>query len=222
MKEPAFWEDVIADLPVCVAFRENWRKILEEAREYLAISPDFLISYPAIEVDDLERPGEKTKVYSGNSWKVATAGIKTDDAMTSLGGPFIAKYVKKTVGIELSDIVSSVASVLPTIHKIAKTLEDDGHMFNGVFSVVSPGTVIAPHRGDSNLMRVHLGLVCDPLCKITVGPDKRTWKEGELLAFKDGGAYPHSVTHNGTHDRLILIFDLTLDYLRSVIDHPML
>jgi aspartyl/asparaginyl beta-hydroxylase (cupin superfamily) len=71
-------------------------------------------------------------------------------------------------------------------------------------------------------MRVHLGLVCDPLCEITVGPDKRTWKEGELLAFKDGGAYPHSVTHNGTHDRLILIFDLTLDYLRSVIDHPML
>jgi aspartyl/asparaginyl beta-hydroxylase (cupin superfamily) len=71
-------------------------------------------------------------------------------------------------------------------------------------------------------MRIHLGLVCDPECVITVGDQSRVWREGEIIAFKDGGPYLHSVAHNGTADRWVLVFDLTLDYLRSVANHPAL
>jgi aspartyl/asparaginyl beta-hydroxylase (cupin superfamily) len=64
-------------------------------------------------------------------------------------------------------------------------------------------------------MRIHLGLVCDPECKITVGDETMTWEEGKILAFKDGGPHYHQVKHNGNKDRYILSIDLKLDYLEN-------
>lgn len=223
MKEPAFWEDVIKDLPICVAFRENWEQILKEIESYLSgPGSEFFISYPKIRVDDPNGGDEMTQLYNGDGWKIATAGVKPDPSMRAWGGPFLKEYVKKKVGIELDDAIAIVPQLLPTVHKIVAPLENQGHLFNAFVSVLSPGTKILPHKGDANLMRIHLGLICDPGCEIRVGDETRVWKDGELIAFKDGGMYAHSVVHNGTHDRWILIFDISLDYLRSVIDHPML
>jgi aspartyl/asparaginyl beta-hydroxylase (cupin superfamily) len=66
-------------------------------------------------------------------------------------------------------------------------------------------------------MRIHMGLICDPECKITVDAETKTWTEGKILAFKDGGPYYHSVVHNGTKDRYIFSFDLSLEYLSPYI-----
>jgi hypothetical protein len=223
MKEPAFWEDIIQDLPVCIAFRENWSQILSELKVYLSGNgSEFFITYPKIKVDNPDGGEEMTQLYEGAGWKIATAGVKTDPSLRAWGGPFIEDYVKNKFGINLQEAIASVPSLLPTVHSIAESLESQGHLFNAFVSVLSPDTKILPHRGDANLMRIHLGLICDPDCRITVGDEVKTWAEGELLAFKDGGPYPHSVEHNGTRDRWVLVFDLTLDYLRSVIDHPML
>ena len=41
----------------------------------------------------------------------------------------------------------------------------------------------------------------------------RTWKEGEWLAFKDGGNYLHSVEHKGTKPRIVLSLDLKLNHI---------
>lgn len=223
MREQAFWEDVIKDLPVCVAFRDNYKEILSELQEYLSGPMAFsLFNYPKISVPSPENSEESIELYDGNSWKITAVGVLPNENMTAWGGSFIEEYVQRKLGVDLHEAIPQTRPLLPVISKITAELGEIGALCNAFVSILSPGTVIAPHRGDADLMRIHLGLICDPDCVITVGEDWRVWQEGELIAFKDGGPYPHSVKHNGTHDRWVLVFDLTLDYLRSVIDHPML
>lgn len=223
MKEPAFWEDVIQDLPVCFEFRDNYKQILAELQEYLSGPMAFsLFDYPKISVPDVNNSEESVELYKGNSWKITAVGVLPNEKMTAWGGTFIENYVQDKLGLDLHKAIPETRPLLPTISRITAELGELGVLCNAFISILSPGTVIAPHRGDEDLMRVHLGLICDPGCAIVVGDDYRIWQEGELIAFKDGGPYPHSVEHNGTHDRWVLVFDLTLDYLRSVIDHPML
>jgi aspartyl/asparaginyl beta-hydroxylase (cupin superfamily) len=81
-----------------------------------------------------------------------------------------------------------------------------------------PGSYIKPHHGWSfTYLRIQLGLRCDPGCRITVGNETQAWIEGKLVAFKDGGKYPHSVIHNGKSERIILSIDLRLIYLKKFI-----
>lgn len=223
MKEPEFWEDVIKDLPVCIEFRNNYKQILAELQEYLAGPMAFsLFNYPKISVPDTENSNESVELYSGNSWKITAVGVLPNEKMTAWGGTFIEEYVKKNLGVDLHEAIPETRPLLPVITKITSELGQQGVLCNAFVSILSPGTTIAPHRGDEDLMRIHLGLICDPECAIRVGDEYRVWKEGELIAFKDGGPYPHSVEHKGTVDRWVLVFDLTLDYLRSVVSHPLL
>jgi hypothetical protein len=62
-----------------------------------------------------------------------------------------------------------------------------------------------------------MGLDCDPGCVITVGNEQRVWENGKIIAFKDGGPYPHSVKHNGTKQRIIASFDVDLSYLKTIV-----
>ena len=50
-----------------------------------------------------------------------------------------------------------------------------------------------------------------------MGPVTRTWQTGQFLAFKDGGPHLHSVVHEGQHERIILSYDLSLNYLKQFI-----
>lgn len=225
MKEPEFWEDIISEVPVIVDFKNNWRQVLEELQTYLSTVGEWaLINYPNIRVGDTSNGVENLPRFYSGTWKNTVVGIRPDDTMMAWGGKFIEDYVKKKFDMDIHDIIPSVREFLPTIHRISKDLEEQGHLYNGFVSILSPGTSITPHRGDeqNRLMRIHLGLVCDPECKITVGDVTKTWHEGEIVAFKDGGPYLHSVEHRGTVDRWVFIFDLTLDYLRTVVDHPAL
>lgn len=223
MKEPEFWEDIISDVPVCVDFVNNWKAIYNELKKYLEGEGNYsLFDYPKIRVPDVENADQQTALYSGSSWKITSVGIAPDSSLTAWGGKFIEDYVMNKFGMTMEEAMKTIKPSLPLIQSICSSLESEKKIFNSFVSILSPGTHIAPHRGDSSLMRVHLGLVCDPECYIQVGDKRRVWKPGELIAFKDGGPYPHSVQHNGTRDRWILSFDLTLDYLKTIIDHPML
>lgn len=222
MEEPEFWEDVISEVPVIVEFKKNWQQILKELQEYLSTVGEWtLINYPNIRVGEDEDSESLPRLYTG-TWKNTVVGISPDDKMTAWGGKFVENYVRKKFDLDIHDVVKSVQQFLPTIHRISSELEDLGYLYNGFISILSPGTAITPHKGDPRLMRIHLGLVCDPECVITVGDQSRVWREGEIIAFKDGGPYLHSVTHSGTVDRWVLVFDLTLDYIRSVVSHPTL
>ena len=41
---------------------------------------------------------------------------------------------------------------------------------------------------------------------IVVGEEEKEWKEGELMIFDD--SYEHYVYHNGTTERILLLFDI--------------
>lgn len=213
MNEPEFWEDKLGSEPICNQFIKNWRVIRREVLFTKFFFPNFFGNYPKFRIID-PQTGKKVKIYE-NNWKVSAISKFDSDYSTETNSvvkragnkrdlQFLVQRYRKWVG--------------PRTHSIIKTPEKDGILCNVFISILSPGTIIRPHKGYSDkYMRVHLCLIEDPDCKITVGNKTKTWEEGKILAFKDGGPYYHSVCHNGTKDRYILSFDLSLNYLKDFI-----
>lgn len=74
------------------------------------------------------------------------------------------------------------------------------------FSVLTPGSHILPHRGDSNLRSVvHLGLVVPDDCALSVGGEARPWQPGKVLAFDD--TYEHEAWNRSERTRAVLLMD---------------
>ena len=66
-----------------------------------------------------------------------------------------------------------------------------------MFSVLTPGTHILPHRGVTNTRVVcHLPLVVPEDCALVVGGEQHEWREGEAVAFDD--TYEHEAWNRGT------------------------
>lgn len=213
MNEPAFWQEYIINEPICKQLVKDWKKIKREVLIAKFLFPSFVNPYPKFRVSDPET-GKRVKIYE-NDWKV-TPISRFDNEYVEVNN--IIKKIKK--GKNLDQLIKRYRRwVYPTIHNIIKVPEQEGIVANVFVSILSPGTIIRPHQGYSkNYMRIHLCLIEDPDCNITVGDETKTWKEGQLLAFKDGGPYYHSVIHNGTKDRYILSVDLKLDYLKQYIN----
>jgi aspartate beta-hydroxylase len=75
-----------------------------------------------------------------------------------------------------------------------------------LFSVLTPGSHILPHRGDSNLRSVvHLGLVIPPDCILKVAGEERAWQPGGLLAFDD--TFEHEAWNRSGSVRAVLLMD---------------
>jgi len=213
MNEPAFWEDYLIDEPICREFIKKWRQIRREVLITKFLFPKFVGAYPKFKISDLNT-GKRVKMYE-NDWRVAPMSkFDTDYAEVNT----VVRKAGK--GKDLESLITRYRKwVYPTIHNIIKKPEKEGILANVFVSILSPGTIIRPHQGYSKkYMRIHLGLLCDPKCKITVGDETRTWEEGKLLSFKDGGPYYHSVFHSGINDRYILSVDLKLDYLSKYIN----
>lgn len=210
MTEPEFWDDVLYEEPICKEFVRKWRQIRREVLITKFLFPNFVGSYPKFRVSDPDT-GKRVKMYE-NNWRVAPMSKFDQDYAE------VNTVVRKAgKGKDLQSLIKRYRRwVYPSIHKIINKPEADDVLANVFVSILSPGTLIRPHQGYSkSYMRIHLCLIEDPDCKITVGDKTRTWEEGRLLAFKDGGPYYHSVIHNGRKDRYILSFDLKLDYLKS-------
>ena len=83
------------------------------------------------------------------------------------------------------------------------------------FSVLTPGSHILPHRGDSNLRSVvHLGLVIPPHCVLKVAGEERSWAPGEVLAFDD--TYEHEAWNRSGAVRAVLLMDAWNPHLTEV------
>ena len=80
---------------------------------------------------------------------------------------------------------------------------------NAMFSILSPGKRIPPHRGVyAGLLRYHLALKVPAdaaSCEITVDGEKRTWAEGATLVFDD--SFTHSVRNDTAEERVVLFAD---------------
>jgi hypothetical protein len=207
-KEPAFWERYLIDEPICKKVLENFESIKTEILHYKEIYPEFFVKYPKFKVVN-PKTNKSERLYD-QDWKV-TALSKFDEDYGEISR--IGKRLKQDPQEIIDTYAKEEASVT---YNLVKEL----NLINVFVSVLSPGTIIRPHQGYcKKYMRVHMGLVCDPECKFTVGDETKAWEEGKLFAFKDGGPYYHSVLHNGTQDRSILSFDLDLDYLQPYINN---
>jgi aspartyl/asparaginyl beta-hydroxylase (cupin superfamily) len=83
-------------------------------------------------------------------------------------------------------------------------------MVTAMFSILSPGKQIPPHRGPyKGLLRYHLGLIVpeqSARCWIRVGGETRSWQEGASLLFDD--TYEHEVGNETDQLRAVLFLDV--------------
>lgn len=196
MTEPPFWSDQVAQIPLCQQLRANFPLILDEILGFIANFRPFM-DYP-----------KYANLYV-NTWKAFP--------LSKFQGDHIEISIKQ-LNFNVDTIVAYNRSRLPVLSKIIQDIENEGYLRNVFVSKLLPGAIINPHRGwTGDYLRIHMGLVCDPECRITVGQATQTWKTGELLAFKDGGPYLHNVRHSGTHERIVLSLDLLLRYVSKFI-----
>ena len=83
-----------------------------------------------------------------------------------------------------------------------------------MFSVLTPGTHILPHRGVTNTRVVcHLPLIVPEDCALVVGGETHAWREGEAVAFDD--TYEHEAWNRGSSTRVVLIIDVWNPHLTA-------
>jgi Aspartyl/Asparaginyl beta-hydroxylase len=190
--EPAFWNEHLHKIPWCENIRQKSDLIRQEL---LAFINHFRPFMPYPKYGDLYR----------NTWDAFP--------LSSFQGEYL-ELSQHSLEVPMQPLVNLFRAQLPMTVQTITELESQGHLRNVFVSKLTPGSVIKPHRGwTSDYLRIHLCIKEDPECLITVGTETRTWHQGELLAFKDGGPYAHSVIHAGSSERIVVSFDLHLDYV---------
>lgn len=196
--EPPFWDDFLEKIPFCQELQHSFADILEELQKFVLTSRPFM-DYP-----------KYGNLYS-KSWEAFPLSL--------FEGEFIS-MTKGQLGFDLGAFVARARPQLPVISALLAPLEQQGDLRNVFVSRLIPGSEIHPHRGwTPDFLRIHMGLVCDPMCTMTIGSVTQTWAPGKLLAFKDGGPYLHSVSHKGTQERIVLSIDLRMRYVAQFIPH---
>ncbi len=80
------------------------------------------------------------------------------------------------------------------------------HAPETLFSVLSPGTHIMPHRGVTNTRLVtHLPLIVPSDCALRVGGELHEWKQGQCVTFDD--TFEHEAWNRSDRTRVVLIID---------------
>jgi hypothetical protein len=205
MKEPCFWEDRLVDLPLCKDLKHNFQKIKEEVLKFIAM-PNALHDYPKYKI---EHNNQTIDLYS-NIWQAVPLSKYDAEFLDTESDTPQAEYTRS--------VITFAKKNCPTVTRCIEELEDKGFIRNVFISKLLPGSDIQPHRGrDNKFMRLHVCVDADPECKLTVGHETRTWVEGEILAFKDGGVKLHSVQHKGTKQRVVLSIDIDLQYIKDYI-----
>jgi aspartyl/asparaginyl beta-hydroxylase (cupin superfamily) len=212
MIELEFWEEKLSSEPICKKLTESWQSIRDEILKLEENYSSWFTNYPKFKIDDLDT-GKKVRMYD-NIWKITALSTLTEEYATE------NSKAEKTGKSSLEKLVKRYRhKLLPTLDPIISEPNSEGILTNVFVSILEPGVIIRPHQGYSKeYMRVHLGLICDPECRITVGDKTKTWEEGKIIAFKDGGPYYHSVLHRGKINRYILSLDLRLTYLHQYIN----
>jgi aspartyl/asparaginyl beta-hydroxylase (cupin superfamily) len=82
-----------------------------------------------------------------------------------------------------------------------------GYAPMGLFSILRPHTHIPPHHGMLNTRLIcHLPLVVPDGCRLRVGGETRTVREGEVLIFDD--SIEHEAWNDSDAIRIILLFEI--------------
>lgn len=209
--EPPFWQDVFINKePNCQNLINNFHIIKQESLRLKKIANLLFDKYSA---NNPKLPKKNNYFIEKDvNWKIAPIFGSRYDVN--------AKRRASQYKLWKSDILSFFVRLLcPKTTSLLRGAFKKKIILNAYFTQLSPNSIIKPHyhpvKNGIHRMNLHLGIVCDPDAKITVGEETKTWEEGKILAFKNSGPYRHSVVHNGTHDRLILIVELDVKYLEK-------
>lgn len=194
-QEQAFWNGEVLAIPICSLFVQKYTDILMELTE-LTMDRQPFMKFPDYGLYSTGWEAFPLSVYEGE----------------------FNEHVAECASVNMTSIANSIRMHAPILSELIAPHEQAGYMRNVFVSRLRPGSLIRPHRGwTQQYLRIHLGLLCDPGCRITVGEETQTWYPGKLLAFKDGGPHMHSVRHEGNRDRIVISFDLRLSYVKSFI-----
>jgi hypothetical protein len=194
----AFWDDQLASLPICQVLLSNFGEIKREITAFIN-DRSVLVEYPKYLVDG------GYQLYD-NHWTAYPMSVFRGEHV-EINGTDESKAM-------IDQMTVNARTRMPLISSIIAPYEEQGMLANSFISRLLPGSIIRPHTGwATDWMRLHLGIICDPGCNITVGDRTRTWEEGKLLAFSDAGPLPHSVLHQGTQERVIFSVDLDISWL---------
>lgn len=76
-----------------------------------------------------------------------------------------------------------------------------------LWSLLKPGTHIAPHYGMLNTRLIcHIPLIVPPDCALRVGNETRSWEPGKALIFDD--SIEHEAWNRSADTRVILLFEI--------------
>jgi len=239
MTEQKFWNEEAMRIPVIQELVKNWEKIRDEAliflnsqnpetfegKTTLSVLDSKLKTYEIIHKEDKDLiSGNFVKLFpkaeESGKWDIVYIGENrkrqnNNGDLKQLNDYYENMTVKQT-SKNTYDLSTYAISFFTTFNSIIEEYAN-GQCSACNISIVSPGTEIGFHFGTKGYLRFHLCLINDPKCTITVGDETRSWEEGKILSFKDGGPYAHSVLHNGSKDRVVIIFDMPFDYVSQFI-----
>lgn len=142
------------------------------------------------------RAAELSSRLSGLSSPHANAEGKGKWAMIPLirKGEPVAEYADlcpRTMALAASLDLPNIPMISPSLY----------------FSVLEPGSRIAPHTGITNArLIVHIPLIVPQSCGIRVGTETRQWERGKALVFDD--MTDHEAWNGSDRIRVVLIADL--------------
>lgn len=169
------------DFPQLKLLNANYKAIREELLKIISEESDSSTNFfePWIEFDLYNESNP-------NGWEIAPLMIS---------GEFIEKNCKRAVF--LNELIRQIPGLM-----------------SASFSLLKPSTHIVPHQGydeySEQVLRYHLGLIVPKGdVGIRVGPDVKSWKEGESFIFDD--FMVHEAWNFSTENRYVLICDFKED-----------
>ena len=197
----SFYNEEAKTLPVVKELLENFDEIKKEIFDFIETGKAYKY-YDEYEYVDQITGESKKKLYE-KDWKIfGIARMDWEGIDESIHAPIKDDLTNR--------IIKIVQRRCKKTGDILKKYENQKVLQNGFISSLTPGSKIHPHRGwNDKVLRVHLCFTDDPACVITVNGEKQSWKEKEILAFVDYDV--HSVEHNGSKERVILIFDVPFE-----------
>ena len=190
----------------------SWCRVLE--RESNTILEEFLALVGGSRSScssDIQQPKHWPLVGSGDH---RGGGGASDHRVVGDGGDW-REHVLFGSGASRNDAIAPITKAL--IRKHAKDAVDLAESGAGeiIFSVLAPGTHIAPHCASTNIrLTAHLGLVVPeegdqlddkgiPKCGIRVANEWHRWKVGQMLVFDD--SFEHEVRNDTNQVRAVLL-----------------
>ena len=142
---------------------------------------------------------------------------KAIDVASNSSGNHAAESTSRTIGswsmiplIRNGLVVEEFASRCPATLALARQLDLPrlGLISPSLyFSVLEPGSRIAPHTGITNARTIaHLPLIVPDSCGFRVGGETRAWQAGKALIFDD--MTTHEAWNDSSSSRVVLIVDL--------------